>query len=235
MKARHGLSGIWGTRESRLNQAALFYGRKIVMVLDGVEQQTVMSTTKSIAKQTRSGKKTYHTLSKLVGVSPNMKLMLFSNTYIPHNDLILCRMPEVISKLKELRKPEAIGGDPAFYGLEDDLEIEVIVPYKEYPGHPLSENEEKYNNEWKEIRIYVENYFAEVKDFKILRITFRCKGNNLEQICESHHRVWVVCAWLVDKYIHPNGKKLKKHQRTDYDVSEMVEMNKHTLILSQIS
>ncbi len=75
------LSNRWGTSESRLRGAANFYGRKIVMILDGTEQQIVMSTTKSIAKQTRSGKKTYHTLSKLVGVTPNMKLMLYSNTY----------------------------------------------------------------------------------------------------------------------------------------------------------
>lgn len=211
-KALFGLKNIWGTPESRLENSANFYGHKIVLILDGVEQQTVMSTTKSIAKQTRSGKKTYHTLSKMVGVSPDMKLMLFSKTYIPHNDLVLARMPEVMDRLRELRYPEVIGGDPAFYGLEEDLNVTVIVPYKERPGKPLTKAEEEYNNDWKEIRIFVENYFAEVKDFKILRYVFRLKGLDLNQICESHHRIWVVCAWLVDVYIHPNGKKIARNK-----------------------
>ncbi len=119
-------------------------------------------------------------------------------------------MPEVMKCLKELKKPEAIGGDPAFYGLEEDLEVECIVPYKEFPGIPLTKSEERFNTDWKEIRIFVENYFAEIKDFKILRFPFRCKGSNLEAICESHHRVWVVCADLVDEYIHPDGKKVER-------------------------
>ncbi len=46
----------------------------------------------------------------------------------------------------------------------------------------------------------VENYFSQIKDFKILRETFWVKGE-LSEILEKHHRVFLVCAYFIDVFI----------------------------------
>jgi len=53
----------------------------------------------------------------------------------------------------------------------------------------------------------VENYFAHIKNFKILRGRLRVNGS-LDDVTEKHHRIWTVCAGLMNQFIHPNGIKL---------------------------
>ena len=52
------------TYEQRHNSSVPFYGKKVVLIIDGTEQKIVEHTDSNYAKQTRSGKKSYHTVTK---------------------------------------------------------------------------------------------------------------------------------------------------------------------------
>lgn len=175
------------------------------MVIDGTEQQMVSHVDKEVSKFTRSGKKSTNTITKLAGVSPNGKLMWFTRSYRgAETDISLCKAST--NTPIQLGKDETIAGDKGFCGLADIwTHCEVITPYKKQPGQlKLPPVLKKWNREFKAFRTVVENYFSKIKDFKILQIRFRCKGE-LQDILGKHHEVWVVCAGLLDEFIMPDG------------------------------
>ena len=68
----------------------------IVMVIDGTEKEVVTSTTKKKTTITYSGKKNYHTFTKLIGVGLNGHIWYVSPSYGEHlNDLNLVDFPEI--------------------------------------------------------------------------------------------------------------------------------------------
>ena len=115
-------------------------------------------------------------------------------------------MESVLEVLKTSQPDECLGGDPAFDGLEADLNCSVITAPKKQPGKKLTTKQQEFKTEWKTIRTVIENYFSQIKDFKILRYTFRIKGD-LSTILESHHRVFIVCSYLMDVILFPKGTK----------------------------
>lgn len=194
--------------EERQKTALQFYGHNIVLILDGTEQKIVEHVRNEIAKKTRSGKKSYHSVSKIVGVTPTGLGRLFGRSHILHHDLPLTVMKENLTgKLDTLKPTESIGGDPAFEGLEEYVNCSVLATPKKQPGGQLGEKAKLLKTNWKTHRTVVENYFSQIKDFKILRETFRVKGK-LSEILEKHHRVFLVCAYFIDVYLFPNGTKM---------------------------
>ncbi len=70
-----------------------------------------------------------------------------------------------------------------------------------------SKEQEKYNNDLKQVRIVVENFFMHLKKFKILGGKFRELGT-LEAILEKHDKVFRVCSYLLDQFLFQgNGFK----------------------------
>ena len=180
------LQNIWPMKEERLKNALLFHGKIVVIILDGVEQQ-IVEHIDARSKLTRSGKKSYHTVTKLVGVNPYGVPMLIS--YIPCADLSICQMQEVLSLLKELGPEESVGGDPAFIDLDDMIEASLVVAYKSSKNMALTDEEKKYT------------------DFKILRYTFRSKGD-ISSILKKHDQVFYICAALMKQYLFIDGTKM---------------------------
>jgi hypothetical protein len=193
--------------EERQQTAIKFYGHNIILIVDGTEQKIVEHVNNAYANQTRSGKKGYHSCSKIVGVTPTGQARLIGRSYIPHHDFALITMSDCMVKLKTLHSTESIGGDPAFEGLADILPCGVLTSPKKIPGGQLGPKEKELKTRWKTYRTVVENYFSQVKDFKILRETFRCKGD-ISEILEKHHRIFVVCAFFIDIFLFPEGTKM---------------------------
>jgi len=88
------------------------------MVVDGTEQQIVSSVDKAISKLSHSGKKATNTVTKVVGVSPQGKLMWLTRSFRgAESDISLCKM--TTNKVdKYLSKEECVAGDKGFIGLE---------------------------------------------------------------------------------------------------------------------
>jgi len=131
--------------------------------------------------------------------------MWFSRSYRgAETDISLCKLQENIPL--DLVGSEAVAGDKGFIGLGDTwAHCEVITPFKKPPGSTgVTANQKKWNTEFKTFRTVVENYFSQIKDFKILRFKFRCKGV-VKDILAKHHQVWLICAGLLDEFIMPDG------------------------------
>lgn len=189
----------------RLANAVPFYGNQITAITDVTEQEIVMHIDKFTAMDTRSEKAQTHTVAKAVLVSPTGKIFAIGKSRRPKHDLTNTLMQDFLQQLLKFTKQEAIGGDSAYLGLESWLQCQVVTPFKAFGGRKT--NEEKiFNNEFKSVRTVVENYFAHIKNFKILRYPWRTKGN-LDQLLEKHHKVWVLCAALMDEYLFPHGIK----------------------------
>ena len=104
-----------------------------------------------------------------------------------------------------LEEDETILFDKGFVGIEEYWTCNCVYPVKKKKGQSyIRQNHKDLNTELKTYRIIVENYFAQLKKFKILQLTFRCKGE-LSDILTKHHQVWVVCAGIMDEFIHPDG------------------------------
>ena len=120
------MNSLWPMKEDRLKNGLIFHGKIVVIILDGVEQQ-IVEHVDARSKMTRSGKKSYHTVTKLVGVNPYGVPMIISKSYLPCSDLSVCNMQEVLSLLKQLGEDESVGGDPAFIGLDDMIDASLVV------------------------------------------------------------------------------------------------------------
>jgi len=194
--------------EERKTNAIKFYRYVLVMIIDGVEQEIEMKVNKKVAKLTRSGKKEKYTVTKLAGVSPQGKLMMFSRTYRGAlNDMNLVHNPFTTQLVANLQKGECVGAYKGFIGLEDVwTNVDVVVPFKKY-NNKLHPTKQRWNNDLKKIRTVVENYFAQLKDFKILRNKFRANGS-IDEVTEKHHRIWVVCAGIMDQFIFSDGVRM---------------------------
>jgi len=193
---------------SRKEMAVPFYRYQISMIIDGVEQEIEMKVNKKIAKLARSGKKAKYTVTKLIGVSPLGKLMIFSRSYRGAlNDMNLCHQLFTKSFISSFTKEESIAADKGFIGLEEVWSnVNIVTPFKKKNGN-IHEMKKVWNNRLKTIRTVVENYFSQLKDFKILRYKFRANGT-IEEVVEKHHYIWTVCAGILDQFVFPNGVRL---------------------------
>jgi len=194
------------SKEERSDHAVHFRTKKVVMVVDGTEQQCVASVDRQISRTTRSGKKKLNTITKLAGIDPTAgRLMYFVRSYRGADpDISLCKLPQNIPQ--DLEKTETVVFDKGFVGIEEFWDhCDCLYPVKRRKTQQqVRPNHKTLNDEIKTVRIIVENYFAQLKKFKILKHPFRCKGE-IPDILVKHHQVWVVCAGIMDEFIHPQG------------------------------
>jgi hypothetical protein len=91
--------------------------------------------------------------------------------------------------------------DRGFYGIEEIYK--AVLPFKGVRKEFYSDKHKEYDNEHKKIRITIENFFAALKKFLILRDKFRYNGT-LSELLEKHHLIFINCVNLFNK-IYPNG------------------------------
>jgi hypothetical protein len=186
----------------RLAQGTMFYSYTVVGAGDGVEQACVMSVDKNKAKLTRSGKKQMHTLTKFVLISVRGICWYFTKSHLgAYNDMNVATLQSTLHDISGLTSEEAFVFDSGYEGLERVWKnTSVLIPFK-YATEVWQKN---WNALLVALRLVSENFFAEIKKFKILQLRFRAKGD-LDKLKAKHHEVWVCCAGLMQEFIHPNG------------------------------
>lgn len=154
------------------------------VIIDGLEQRITSSSDKEVSFHSFSGKKKYHSFTKLLGVNQFGKIWFISRSYLGSlNDLNLASFPENFI-FNKLTKKEKIMGDNGFRGLKN-LNI-----YTEF-------EDEKLSSQFKHYRSVVENVIAHIRIFKICSDTFKCFDTTLEKDLKKHERIYrVVCSIL---------------------------------------
>ena len=174
----------------RLEQKQYLRRFSIVMVIDDTEQEVVTSTTKKKTTITYSGKKNYHTFTKLIGVGLNGHIWYISPSYGEHlNDLNLVDFPENFIHKKFLTSDEWIIADRGFNG-QIDHNILSLTHFKNTDQE----------TDFLKYRSVVENSIAKIKKWQICSMKFRKNMKNMELTMEQHHKIWIICAGLCNLY-----------------------------------
>jgi len=190
-------------KDERLRMSRDFHGRVVTVVIDGTEQQVQISRSKFIEQACYSGKKNLHTFTLMIAVSPNGRIYYVSPSYTgSKNDLKVYSFTENQIHL-HLDQDEYIMADGGYQSLPE-YHPAIIIIHQGANQKQLTEMEQNYNNEVSSIRTVVENVIAHVKKWKICRYTLRLKGlKDLKVGLEQHHKIFVCCAALVDKFVAP--------------------------------
>jgi hypothetical protein len=175
----------------------------IVLVIDGSEQQILESVVKKKGNITFSGKKKFHTFTKLIGVAPNGRIWFISKSFPGKrlssqvnilgkvSDINLSEMPEnFIFNL--LTEDEWIMADRGFGGL---IHLKILS-YHNFKGTDL-------DKPFLSICSVEENAIAMIKKWKICDLQLRKNLGDMEVTLEFHHQIWVICAILCNLYYEP--------------------------------
>lgn len=160
-----------------------------------MEHEINCSSDEYIKKVTFSGKKKYHTFTKLIAVTKEGYIWFVSKSFPgSNNDINLCNFPS--NKIfKSLSEDEKIAGDDGFKGLEHfSIYTQIDAQTNE---------EEKFDKNFKHYRIVVENSIAQLRKWKIASHKFYSKMSDLSKALEEHHFIIEIVAGLVNKYIMP--------------------------------
>jgi hypothetical protein len=174
-----------------MRSAQDFFGANITLIIDGAEHEIYSFTDKRLSYVTFSGKKSYHTLTKLIGVSPTGEILFISKSYPGGmNDLNLVQMPDVLNTIA-VSDEEFILADRGFRGMED---YRILTPYTETTASHLP----TYDKKFKAIRVKVENGILHVRRWRICHSLFRVKPMDIRAALRKHHQIWLICAALVN-------------------------------------
>lgn len=119
-----------------------------------------------------SGKKGYHTFTKLIGVSPSGRILYLSHSYQGSvSDINFAKMQENCW-YQDFTDEEWIMGDKGFKGL--DKLHNTITPKV---GKELGDEQQEYNKGVARVRIIVENAILAIKKWKICSQTCRTQAS----------------------------------------------------------
>jgi hypothetical protein len=168
----------------------------VALIIDAKEQRIRRpKSSKEDDKQRPyySGKKKAHTLKTQVGVQPNGKIGVISNS-VPggaNHDLTLLRKSRLLDNLDE---DEAAMMDKGYDGIAKDYpDKRLYLPFKARRGHPLPPEQKAHNRHLSIYRIVVEHVNARLNQFGALSQVWR--GGRDEQ----HTRTVRVVADLVNR------------------------------------
>ena len=183
----------------RCQEGIDFKNQWVTIVLDGTEQQIYKPIDNENEKLVYSGKKKYHSLSKLIACSPKGRIYWISQSYEgSKTDASLYLLSENWIHNK-ITNNEYIIADKAWQGWANER---IISPIK----GKLNEKNKKYNNKLASIRIIVENVIEKIKEWKICKFTLRIKTSDLQNAFNFHDKVWTVCVGLHNLF-HANQRK----------------------------
>lgn len=148
----------------------------------------------SIRKAHWSAKKGQHSFTLIILCGLDGKLYWISESYPGGvTDQMLVRLPEIARVLKCVFKDGIfVLGDAAFKGLYKEGVL-VYTPIEPNIA-PLTAWEEEKNEEFRSMRIIVENVIRQFKRFRICSDKFQSKDKDL------HHLVWTAIGVIVNLY-----------------------------------
>jgi hypothetical protein len=184
-----------------LNESVFFYGKQLVAIGDGTEQQVKEFIDPEESLAVFSGKKGFSSITKFCWVTPKGNLIKSTHSY--RGALVDLNLLSQSKYMIDLPEKTFVGVDGGMKGIQK-FYPNSILPVEKRKRISLTEDEKEWNNKFKRHRTVVENYFAAIKKFSILTDKFRFNGN-LEEILSKHHQVFIICAAPMQKFLHPNG------------------------------
>lgn len=182
-------------RAQRELNVSLFDGKIVSLIIDGAEQEVYKPSEKKVEQAVYSGKKCYHTITILVGVSPTGVVYALSPSYqgsIADSTMMLMAENRWFTNLDQ---DEFIMADKGFRGLE--AHHNTLIPFI---GKNLPHSKELFNRQIASVRIVVENAIRAIKEWKICSSCLRVHSSNLESALGFHNRNWVICAALTNLF-----------------------------------
>lgn len=168
----------------------------IALVVDNSEQEIYKSGSKVVEQLFYSGKKSYHSVSVLLGCSPNGCIYFLSASYPgSRNDQSIASMTENEKYFVWLEGDEWVSSDSGFA-------LRLMNHYKGYQKSTKCSRQIDENNKFAAVRTVVENVFAQIKRWRVCGDQFRFKGK-WENLLEMHHEYWYIVAWMVNSYVCP--------------------------------
>lgn len=189
----------WESEDYRYKHMVRFKGCNLTALVDGVEQRIYKSGNREIERSHYSGKKRFHSFTKLIVVTPRGTILFLSqSTPGAQNDLNLVQKQENKFWLR-MSKNEAFGGDKIFAGLAGKTSgVKLVTPITK--KELLSDEEVTFNNQFSSYRIVVENVIRSIKCWKSCADQFRAKG---ESNYIDHECTWTICASLYNHFVAP--------------------------------
>jgi hypothetical protein len=169
------------------------------MIIDGMEHAIYQSSDTLLKGTTFSGKKGYHTFTKLVGVNKEGKIWFLSKSFpggISDSNLSQFEENQIY---KQLEKEEKIAADLGFQGLEH---LSILTNLS---GKKTAE-QKRFNRVFKHYRSVVENSITQIRNWKICSNKFDGKIKHLRQAREKHDFITRIVAKLVNKFVMPIRK-----------------------------
>lgn len=160
------------------------------IIIDGMEQRITSSSNKDVSYSSFSGKKKFHSFTKLIGVNRFGNIWFLSGSYLGAlNDLNLVSFPENFI-FRKLLKKEKIMGDNGFKGM---THLQIYTEPKE----------KELSSLFKHYRSVVENVIAHLRMFKICSHTFECYDKFLVEDLKKHEKIFVVVCGLMNSFKLP--------------------------------
>jgi hypothetical protein len=191
------------SNKQRLHRKIVWRKKWITVIIDGSEQQVVVSEHPLHEKSCYSGKKKKHTFTILLACDPYGKIIHVSFSYCGSqtDQQLLAKKENAFYDW--VSWIETIVGDCGFKNLPKLCrhKCQWVLPFDEQYSEFLNAEDELFQSEVKTVRIVIENVIAQIKKWKICKLPFRGKTNSMPAALEEHHKVWVVCAALVNLYV----------------------------------
>jgi DDE superfamily endonuclease len=173
---------------------------QVRIVIDSKEQRVNRPTGYDAQKPYYSGKKKAHTVKTQVVIDPCGRIETVSAS-VPgatHDLPLLCGS----GVLERLAPGAAAMMDKGYVGLKNHYpEVSVVIPFKASRGHPLTAEQEAFNQEVARYRIVVEHTMAQLNRFTVLRQVFRGQKR------ERHSQVIRVVAQVVNRRLRVKALK----------------------------
>ena len=102
-----------------------------------------------------------------------------------------------------LTRKEWVSVDLGFRGMQNIFKHTAFPFPDNIEKVTLTDQQKQFNSEFKTIRTVVENVIQYLKKWKICKHVYRSFNSDISLAQEEHHKVWVVVAGLVNKFVMP--------------------------------
>lgn len=183
----------FATHEFRMKHGANYHGLAITVVIDGMLQLVQKPRDKGIALHYYSGKEKEYCVGKLIGVTADGYILTLTPSRrgsIPDHSQVCT--PTVFRAFQtSLQHDEHVLGDNIFTGVIDLLAPQSVA----VPRHKPNDSNEELRKLSK-IRAIVENTIERLRNWAILKHTFRHSLQNEQQVLQTHQKICTVIAAL---------------------------------------
>lgn len=170
---------------------------RVTVIADNTEQEVSTYSNKVAENATYSGKQHANTFTRFHAVSPKGKIYLAGESF--HGCMNDQQTSNLIKVENMIDSDEGYMVDRGYNGIKGPNIL------RKKSGR-LSEEDKEWNRQIDKIRVVVENQFKYLKNWHILRDTFRMKltkNSGLNELKDIHNQYWHIACALTNKFAPP--------------------------------